>query len=77
MGAVEGGHGLRPNVWTPSGGWYPDPKGWRGNLGKAYLALFVIGGTIAYTSAQLEHRPVKPAFPIPSMRWCNNFPKDE
>jgi hypothetical protein len=55
MGA-PGGHGMRPNVWTPAGGWFPDPKGWKGNLGKAYLLGGVIGATIFYTSAQLEVR---------------------
>ena len=48
---------MRPNVWTPSGGWFPDPKGWKGNLGKAYLGLFVVGSAIFYTSASLEVRP--------------------
>mmetsp|Transcript_32237 Transcript_32237/g.44722 ORF Transcript_32237/g.44722 Transcript_32237/m.44722 type:complete len:85 (-) Transcript_32237:283-537(-) len=74
MGAPPSGHGLRPNVWTPSGGWYPDPIGWKKNLGRSYLALGVIGALVFYTSAQLEHRYIAPAFPIPSQRWCKNIP---
>ena len=66
MGA-PGGHGMRPNVWTPAGGWFPDPKGWKGNLGKAYLLAGVIGATIFYTSSQLE---VRAPHASPTASWC-------
>jgi hypothetical protein len=62
---------MRPNVWAPSGGWYPDPKGWKGNLGKAYLLAGVIGAGIWYTSAQLEVRS-SVRHPSPTI-GCNVF----
>lgn len=73
---------MRPNVWTPAGGWFPDPKGWKGNLGKTYLLAGVIGATIFYTSAQLEVR-AHHAFRTaswscsPSHRRVFNVPADE
>ncbi|KAK3278793.1 hypothetical protein CYMTET_13290 [Cymbomonas tetramitiformis] len=59
----------RPNVWTPSGGWYPDPVGWRRNTGVAFIGLFALCGMVFYKSAENEYRVQAPAFSIPSMMW--------
>ena len=139
------GHGFDTKmVWTPSGGWYPDPKGWRRNTALVVGAIAVASYFIASTSAKLEvrahrkrqsvglsrclrfsdpggsraarsraclrrdrgwirragtlwgvleclcirehqfltptasvqQRPLAPVRPIPSQRWCDNFPAE-
>jgi len=32
---------------------------------------------MASSHAPLQQRPLAPVRPIPSQRWCNNFPKEE
>jgi hypothetical protein len=111
MGA-DGHHGFDTrSVWSPSGGWYADPRGWRRNTVLAYGAVAVVSYFVASYSAKLEvrvswrpargwgggegreprvafaaahaspartqQRPLAPVRPIPSQRWCDNFPKEE
>ena len=38
MAAGSGG-GYPKEVWSPAGGWYPDPKGWRTNTGIAFAVI--------------------------------------
>lgn len=58
MGGGHGGHGHYPgyptDVWSPSGGWYADPKYWRRNTLVAIAAITAICIPIAITSARLE-----------------------
>eukprot|EP00897_Mesotaenium_endlicherianum_P009792 jgi/Mesen1/8841/ME000053S08241 len=72
-----GGHGGYPGypteVWSPSGGWWCDPKLWRRNTAIAFVGIIAICIPVAMKSAQLEDRPVPPRRPIPSQLWCKNF----
>ena len=52
---AEHGHGFNTNsVWSPSGGWYPDPRGWRRNTAVAFGAVAVAAYFIGSLSAKLE-----------------------
>eukprot|EP00212_Chloropicon_laureae_P005050 CAMPEP_0197491330 /NCGR_PEP_ID=MMETSP1311-20131121/5630_1 /TAXON_ID=464262 /ORGANISM="Genus nov. species nov., Strain RCC856" /LENGTH=33 /DNA_ID= /DNA_START= /DNA_END= /DNA_ORIENTATION= len=31
-----GGDNIPKDVWSPSGGWYADPRGWRKNTAMAF-----------------------------------------
>ncbi|TFJ88645.1 hypothetical protein NSK_000214 [Nannochloropsis salina CCMP1776] len=65
------------HIWTPSGGWFPNPKNWRANT------LLVLGGigVAAFStfslSASLERRPIAPAWHIPSQSWCKHAAEDD
>ena len=56
-------------VWSPSGGWYPDPIHWRRNTALAVLGTVVTGYFVLRHSAKLEHRYNAPAHWIPSSMW--------
>ena len=59
MGGDGHGHGFDTrSVWSPSGGWYPDPRGWRRNTALAMGAIAVASYFIASASAKLEVRAV-------------------
>ncbi len=54
MGA---GHGFDTRaVWSPAGGWYADPRGWRKNTALAFAAVACISYAVASVSAKLEVR---------------------
>jgi hypothetical protein len=59
MGGDGHGHGFDTrSVWSPAGGWYPDPRGWRRNTALAMGAIAVASYFIASASAKLEVRAV-------------------
>ena len=60
-GGHEGhGHGHYPGypteVWTPTGGWYADPKLWRRNTFVAMAGIFAVCVPIFIASVKLEVR---------------------
>jgi hypothetical protein len=56
MGA-DHGHGFDTrSVWSPAGGWYADPRGWRRNTAVAFAAVAAISFCVASVSAKLEVR---------------------
>jgi hypothetical protein len=59
MGGDGHGHGGfdTRSVWSPSGGWYADPRYWRRNTAVAFGVLAVVSYGIASVSAKLEVRP--------------------
>lgn len=74
MGGGHGDHAGRfKDVWSPSGGWWPDPKYWRRNTAIAFGVLGLVMVPVFLKSAELEERPIPPIRPIPSQRWCKNF----
>jgi len=64
-----GGESYPKDVWSPSGGWYADPRGWRKNTAMAFgvVALIAIPIWMKSTSLEKRHRP--PIRWIPSMLW--------
>ncbi len=44
------------SVWSPSGGWYADPRGWRRNTALAFGAVAVASYFVASVSAKMEVR---------------------
>ena len=57
MGGDGHGHGFDTrSVWSPAGGWYPDPRGWRRNTALAMGAIAAASYLIASASAKLEVR---------------------
>mmetsp|Transcript_1274 Transcript_1274/g.4491 ORF Transcript_1274/g.4491 Transcript_1274/m.4491 type:complete len:81 (-) Transcript_1274:275-517(-) len=71
MGAPGGN--VADSVWSPAGGPYSNPIGWRRNTALTLLGIAVCMAPIYYASAKLEQRPVMPARFIPSQLWCKNF----
>jgi hypothetical protein len=67
MGGDAHGHGGFDTraVWSPSGGWYADPRYWRRNTAVAFGVLAVVGFGIASVSAKLEVR-----YGLPAARRC-------
>ncbi len=63
---------LRPRAPLP--GWYADPKLWRRNTAIAFAAMFAIAVPVFMHSAKIEQHHQAPVRPIPSQRWCKNFP---
>ena len=61
MGGDGHGHGGfdTRSVWSPSGGWYSDPRYWRRNTAVAFGILAVVSYGIASVSAKLEVRPCR------------------
>ena len=64
-------------VWSPSGGWYPDPIHWKRNTGLAILGTAVTGYLVFRQSAVLEKRYNAPALPIPSAMWSKVPEREE
>ena len=70
-----GAHPPSPNhVWTPAGGWFPDPPQWKRNTVYAFLALGAGFLYVGSHSVQLEERPVPPKHSIPSSMWSRGVP---
>ncbi|OJD32018.1 uncharacterized protein BKCO1_4200028 [Diplodia corticola] len=77
-----GGGGKIPypkHVWSPAGGWYSQPKNWKGNT--AIMGGVVIGITSLawYTSAQREYRSKfpEPGRFFPSRYWSKQIIEHE
>ena len=56
-------------------GWYADPKHWRRNTAIAVAGMFLVGAWAFRYSARNEQHHNYPTRPIPSQRWCKNFPE--
>ncbi|KAK6525798.1 hypothetical protein TWF281_010842 [Arthrobotrys megalospora] len=73
-----GGGGKIPypkHVWTPSGGWYAQPKNWRTNTLTMGALLVGISVMTLHLSANIEHResmPEKGRF-FPSRWWSREI----
>mmetsp|Transcript_4074 Transcript_4074/g.12298 ORF Transcript_4074/g.12298 Transcript_4074/m.12298 type:complete len:112 (+) Transcript_4074:246-581(+) len=74
-----GGGGSHPpspsHVWSPAGGWFPDPPEWKKHTVYAFGALFVGFLWMGRTSVSLEERPVAPKHNIPSAVWASKTVK--
>ena len=56
-GAGHGGYpGFPTEVWSPTGGWYCDPKLWKRNTFFAFAAIAAVAVPVFMTSAKLEVR---------------------
>ena len=75
MGAPASGGFDTSKVWSPSGGWFADPKRWKRNTLLGFAFLGVASATIFNYSRKLEVRPLVPTRRIPSQTWCANFPE--
>ena len=74
MGADPlGPNSVRGGVWSPYGGWFPDPKHWRRHTLGGFVALGALSFATWNFSRAREQRPIYPAHPIPSQRWSNAF----
>eukprot|EP00729_Bicosta_minor_P012971 gene12972-16224_t len=58
-------------VWSPAGGWWCNPKGWKGNTAIMAGAGLLVAGAIANFSMSRERRPVPPTRHILSQSWCD------
>ncbi|WVQ85937.1 hypothetical protein IAT38_008105 [Cryptococcus sp. DSM 104549] len=56
-------------VWTPSGGWWTQPKNWKANTAMCALLIAVTTASVWRLSAQKEERHRAPMRWIPSMLW--------
>lgn len=65
---------LSAEVWYPHGGFYPDPKGWRGNLALTFAAAGLLYYVTFQYSIQQERRLMAPKAWIPSLLWNPNVP---
>jgi hypothetical protein len=72
-----GGWFYVPKVWTPSGGWWPNPPAWKRNTAVAGVVIFGLSAVVFTISAQKERRPVPPFKHIPSQRWCKYAKEDD
>ncbi|KAK2077564.1 hypothetical protein QBZ16_004409 [Prototheca wickerhamii] len=62
-------------IWSPAGGFYPDPKYWRRNTALAVAVIVGIATPVFFLSASKEQRYGVPQHPIPSQKWApkSNF----
>lgn len=74
MGMPAGGFDTS-KVWSPAGGWFPDPKAWKRNTLVGLAFVGVAGAFIFDYSRKVEQRPLAPTRRIPSQAWCKNFPE--
>lgn len=55
---TQGGGGNRfeypKYVWSPSGGWWCNPRHWRRNTAYAMIICGMLGGVMFYVSSRLE-----------------------
>ncbi|KAF8065785.1 hypothetical protein HT031_002845 [Scenedesmus sp. PABB004] len=68
------GHHTFKEVWSPSGGWWCDPKGWRRNTALAVGVYMVASYFIFSYSAENERRYTYPKNWVPSMLYAKHFP---
>lgn len=72
MGPPSGGFDTS-KVWSPAGGWFPDPKAWKRNTFFGFVAVGVASVTIFNYSRQIEVSPPptpSPPFNPPLTRPC-------
>jgi len=63
-------------VWSPAGGWYPDPAAWKRNTFIAFIGMFVLAYPVFKLSSEREFRPFKPIGPVPSQYFAKQFKDD-
>ncbi|KAJ1792021.1 hypothetical protein LPJ59_004896, partial [Coemansia sp. RSA 2399] len=71
-----GGGPRRPypkTVWSPSGGWWAQPKTWKRNTAIVSLGILAVSAVIFKKSADIEHRVIYPRMWVPSMMWAKQF----
>ncbi|GAO46049.1 hypothetical protein SAICODRAFT_87703 [Saitoella complicata NRRL Y-17804] len=61
------------HVWSPSGGWWSQPKNWKMNTALTMGAILLINVWVFKKSAELEKRYNNPSRWIPSMLWSKEF----
>ncbi|KAJ2882240.1 hypothetical protein H4R27_003577 [Coemansia aciculifera] len=61
------------HVWSPSGGWWSQPKQWKRNTLIVGLGTSLVLAFIFKKSAELEQRTLYPRVWIPSMIWSKQF----
>ncbi|KAI9137063.1 hypothetical protein BKA69DRAFT_64549 [Paraphysoderma sedebokerense] len=60
-------------VWSPTGGWYSQPKAWKTNT---FIMATAMAGAVALIwkfSAEKEWRYQQPTGWIPSMMWARQY----
>jgi len=73
--ASSSAHGVQTNVWTPYGGWFPDPKAWKRNTLLGFAGVFLATVVTWNHSRKIERRSTYPTHWIPSQMWSKNFPE--
>ncbi|CAB3998802.1 Hypothetical predicted protein [Paramuricea clavata] len=64
-------------VWSPSGGWWCEPRNWRRNTAIGFGMIFAACVPICWLSWQLERRPVAPYRHIFSQRFAKHAKEDD
>eukprot|EP00053_Salpingoeca_punica_P001249 m.32683 g.32683 ORF g.32683 m.32683 type:complete len:84 (+) comp10918_c0_seq1:44-295(+) len=64
-------------VWSPSGGWWPNPRNWRTNTAIVAVVAAVVCVPLFLASAERERRPIAPTHHIPSQRWAKHAAEDD
>jgi hypothetical protein len=81
MGGDHDHHAPKPpyprRVWTPYGGWWPEPKNWKRNTALGLLGLLLSGAGLFYLSTRLERRPRPSPYPVWSQRWAKHTLEDD
>ena len=55
-----GGYHYPQHVWTPAGGWWPNPPNWKNNTAVAFGVVGTLFSAIFMFSAANERRPMPP-----------------
>merc|ERR1712189_533 len=69
MGAVKK-YPYPKYVWSPSGGWWCQPRNWKRNTAFAFIATAVICVPVVWFDLKREQRLAPPPHPVPSQRWA-------
>ncbi|PSC68345.1 hypothetical protein C2E20_8074 [Micractinium conductrix] len=79
MGGGGGDLHVPKEIWSPTGGFFADPKNWRRNFVFAAFALAGMGYLGFRQSIKMEQRHARPNDTIPSQRWYTekNFPAQQ
>ncbi|EMR11516.1 hypothetical protein PNEG_00529 [Pneumocystis murina B123] len=67
-------HQLFPkHVWSPSGGWWCQPRKWKSNTAICIAGISLIVFWVWKTSVEKEWRYNKPSGWIPSLLWSKGL----
>ncbi|KAI3435772.1 hypothetical protein D9Q98_001830 [Chlorella vulgaris] len=77
MGGGGGDLNVPKEIWSPTGGFFADPKKWKRNTLITAAAFASIAYLAFQQSIKMEQRHARPHGPILSERWYTdkNFPK--
>ncbi|KAL7750277.1 hypothetical protein RI367_004450 [Sorochytrium milnesiophthora] len=64
-------------VYSPAGGWWPQPKNWKSNTAVIGAGMAIVLGFAFKFSADNEERHRQPTGWIPSMMWSKWFRDQE